>query len=366
MTAQPNVQPLVHVKNRAAPVYFQPPFLRNAWYVAMWSEDLAPGALVERTILNESVVFYREASGKVVALTNRCPHRFAPLDKGKLLPGDRIRCPYHGLEFDGTGKCVHNPHGNGTVPPGMATQSWPVVERHTCVWIWMGDREPDPSLIPDYSVIDNADPAHATKRDRIIVQAHVQLVADNLLDLSHGIYLHDGLLANEESASAEITTQEEGNSVTVLRSAKGVQLVGLHREYWPHKIFTVDKFSSIRWNAPSNLLLTQGACLPGESREHGVGYYGIHLLTPQTDRTTSYHFMAVRFNVQTAPAANEDLNARISKSRRYAFAEQDAPIIEAQQRALDAKGGQLSPTVMIVDAGPSRCKRILERLLEQD
>lgn len=366
MSAQLQPSSPIQVRSRGSSEYFQPRFLRNAWYVAMWSEDLKPGALVERTILNESIVFYRREDGTVAALTNQCPHRFVPLDKGKLLPGDRIRCPYHGLEFDGTGKCVHNPHGNGAIPSGMNTRSWPVLEKHTCLWIWMGDREPDPSQIPDYSVIDKADPAHATKRDRIIVKAHVQLVADNLLDLSHGIYLHDGLLANEDSANSEITAVEEGNCVIVHRSAKGVQLVGLHREYWPHDTYTVDKFSSIRWTAPSYLLLTQGACLPGDTRDNAVGYYGIHLLTPETERTTHYHFMAVRFNVQTDPGANDELSAKIAKNRRYAFAEQDAPIIEAQQRVLDSKGGKLNPTLMIVDLGPARCKRILERLLEQD
>jgi phenylpropionate dioxygenase-like ring-hydroxylating dioxygenase large terminal subunit len=27
-----------------------------------------------------------------------------------------VQCPYHGLEFDATGACVHNPHGNGAIP----------------------------------------------------------------------------------------------------------------------------------------------------------------------------------------------------------------------------------------------------------
>ena len=30
--------------------------------------------------------------------------------------GDAIECPYHGLRFDRTGQCVHNPHGDGRIP----------------------------------------------------------------------------------------------------------------------------------------------------------------------------------------------------------------------------------------------------------
>ena len=37
-------------------------FLRNAWYVAAWSDDLADGQLLARTILKEPVVLYRKAS----------------------------------------------------------------------------------------------------------------------------------------------------------------------------------------------------------------------------------------------------------------------------------------------------------------
>ncbi|MEX2036914.1 MAG: Rieske 2Fe-2S domain-containing protein, partial [Xanthobacteraceae bacterium] len=54
-------------------------YLHNAWYVAAWSDDIAEGQLLGRTILKEPVVIYRMANGKVAALADRCVHRFAPL-----------------------------------------------------------------------------------------------------------------------------------------------------------------------------------------------------------------------------------------------------------------------------------------------
>jgi phenylpropionate dioxygenase-like ring-hydroxylating dioxygenase large terminal subunit len=348
------------------PGYFETRFLRNAWYVGMWAAELREGELVERTILGESIVFFRSANGAISALTNRCPHRFSPLHPGKLLDGERIQCPYHGLEFDGAGHCVRNPHGNGIIPNQMKVRSFTAIEKHTCIWVWMGDRSPDLSSVPDFSVIDNAAPGHLTKHDRITVQAHYQLVADNLLDTSHGAYLHAGLLATVENTNAEITVESTDNTVTVNRLARSVPLVGLHREYWPHSTFTVDQYTSVRWSPPSYILLTQGATLPGESSDTKVGYYGIHLLTPETDRTTTYHFTAVRINVSTPASRDAEINAKIEKGRRFAFAEQDAPMIEAQQRVLDAAGGKLQPTLIAVDAGPARCKRIIEKLLAAD
>ncbi|HZN31013.1 MAG TPA: Rieske 2Fe-2S domain-containing protein, partial [Xanthobacteraceae bacterium] len=63
-------------------------YLRNAWYVAAWSDDLAEGQLLGRTILKEPVVLYRKSDGSPAALQDRCPHRFAPLHMGKIVNGD--------------------------------------------------------------------------------------------------------------------------------------------------------------------------------------------------------------------------------------------------------------------------------------
>ena len=41
-------------------------FLRNAWYVAAWNHELIDGKKVARTILEQPIVIYRGASGKVV------------------------------------------------------------------------------------------------------------------------------------------------------------------------------------------------------------------------------------------------------------------------------------------------------------
>src|ERR1700680_4700045 len=91
-------------------------YLRNAWYVAAWSDDLADGQLLARTILKEPVVLYRKQDGNLAALQGRCPHRCAPRSMGKIVKGDCVQCPYHGLEFDSSGACVLNPHGAKNIP----------------------------------------------------------------------------------------------------------------------------------------------------------------------------------------------------------------------------------------------------------
>ena len=103
---------------------------------------------------------------------------------GKIVHGDRIQCPYHGLEFDLSGTCVFNLHGTKSIPPRARVRSYPVTEKHKAIWIWMGERSPDLSKVPDFSVLDNVPEMHATKRDRITIKANYELIIDNLLDLS--------------------------------------------------------------------------------------------------------------------------------------------------------------------------------------
>ena len=52
--------------------------------------------------------------------------------------------------------------------------------------------------------------------------------------------------------------------------------------------------------------------------------------------------------------------------RRFAFAEQDGPVIEAQQIVIDQAGEDLDPLTLSIDVGPMRYKRILQKLIAQD
>ena len=113
-------------------------FLKNCWYAAMWSEALPGKTLVARTLLDEPLIFFRDVAGLPVAMDDMCPHRLAPLRLGKLTTEGRVQCGYHGLEFASDGQCVKNPHGSGNITPGCRVKTYPLQEKHTLVWIWMG------------------------------------------------------------------------------------------------------------------------------------------------------------------------------------------------------------------------------------
>jgi phenylpropionate dioxygenase-like ring-hydroxylating dioxygenase large terminal subunit len=342
-------------------------YLRNAWYVAAWSDDLADGQLIGRTIMQEPVVLYRKADGQVAALEDRCPHRFAPLSMGKIVHGDCIQCPYHGLEFNAAGACVLNPHGTKNIPPRARVRSYPAAEKHKAIWIWMGEVPADPAKVPDFSVLDNVPEMHATKRDRITIRANYELIIDNLLDLSHTSYLHEGILGNADTVESEITVEQDGNDIVVSRHAGNAAAPGLFAILMPKTPDRVDKFTRMRWMPPSNLRLVTGICMPGAVPETGTGYHAIHMLTPETDRTTHYFFTAVRFNVMTADdKLNAQIQDKISTTRRFAFEEQDAPVIEAQQRIIETALTPVDPLILAIDVGPVRYKQVLQKLIRAE
>jgi vanillate O-demethylase monooxygenase subunit len=355
--------PLSSVSRRRAP---EPRFLRNTWYVAMFSSELGEGRLVHRTILNQPVAFYRKEDGGIAAITDRCPHRFVPLSMGKLLAGDRVQCIYHGLQFGADGKCALNPHGSRKVSNSLDLRGYPVVEKHTLIWIWMGDKPADRSKIPDYSCLDGRPELHVTRPGYINVKAHYQLLVDNLLDLSHISYTHAGILGNADTATAEPVVEQDGDVITVTRNSLNAETPGILQMMSPGGFERGDQWQSISWFPASNLRLEFGASKVGEPKERGTGYFALHFLTPETERTTHYRYTASRWNVLTGDERNKEIRDLIYKMRTFAFAEQDVPVIEAQQVSMDQAREEPTPTLLSVDAGPTRYQRVLDRLLAEE
>lgn len=342
------------------------PFLRNAWYVAMWAEQLRPDEPVEQTILGQSLVLFRGSQGEPIALQNRCPHRSAPLHLGRICDGNVIECGYHGLRFDASGACVGNPHGKGVIPIAAKIRSFAAIEKYSLVWVWMGDEDADERLLPDLSLMDHASPRDVTFRDRLEMDAHYELVVDNLLDLSHTGFLHRGVLGGRDTVQAEIKVTQEGDRITVARSMPSVQIPGLFDAMFPRDSDVVDLWAEITWQAPCTLVIDSGVTSPGASRDEGTGIFGLHLLTPVDDRKTVYHFAAVRHHPFPFPEEIRlDLMEKLRVQRRAAFETEDEPMIEAQQRMLD-RSGPVRPVLLEVDAASVRYRRVLQKLLDAE
>jgi phenylpropionate dioxygenase-like ring-hydroxylating dioxygenase large terminal subunit len=342
-------------------------YLRNCWYAAMWSEKLKAGEIIPVTLLDEDLVFYRNGAGDAVAMDDRCPHRLAPLRLGKLLPGGNLQCGYHGLEFASDGHCVKNPHRSGTIPKNCKVKTYRVVEKHTLLWIWMSDAAPDESLIPEFNYLNCHSGYDVGRRDTIVMETGYRNIVDNLMDLSHASFLHDGLLGNADTIWADIKVTQEGNSVTVQRDMNGVTPPLLRDLLFKRDGEKVNMWAKIRWTPPGAVLNDVGTYAPGDDRKNFSGQIGCHILTPATATRTLYHTAATRQGPLgvVADEGDEALKLRIAELRRFAFQEQDDPMLKAQQENI-RKHPEVKPVLLEIDAGPVRCQRILDGLISAE
>ena len=163
------------------------PYVSNAWYVVGWEEDLAPATPLAITVLQQPLVLYRAASGRLVALEDRCVHRLAPLSLGRC-EGDRLRCMYHGLLFGPDGKVVEIP-GQELVPSHARVRSYPVRDEAPFVWVWLGAparaAQVSPPALP--WLTDDSWTALGGARS---TAANYMLLHDNALDRTHFPYVH--------------------------------------------------------------------------------------------------------------------------------------------------------------------------------
>jgi len=332
-------------------------YLKNAWYAIAWSDEIGR-SLFPRTILDTPIVLFRDTEDRVVALRDRCPHRFAPLHRGTL-SGGIVQCPYHGLQFDSAGRCVHNPHGSGVLPKAATVPAYPAVERFMLVWLWMGVPElADESKLPDFSYVD--DPALTTIKGMVQGAGHYELYADNIMDLGHAQFLHTGLGAPAFTKGAR-EVRQEGETVWSNVASLNEELAPLHAAIKQLVGRRLDWWVDVRWNAPANMDLTLYVDEVGGSRQTAKWFdRNFHVITPQTT-TSSFYFWALSRNYRVN---DTELSLQLKAGLDAAFADEDKPMIVAQQAAMGGEGfWDLHPVLLPCDAGAIRARRVLAKLI---
>ena len=331
-------------------------FLRNFWYVAASQHELGNRPF-SRTICGEPIVFFRTDDGAPAALEDRCAHRRLPLSMGKLVDGV-LQCHYHGLRFDRSGRCVRVP-GQDLIPPNACVKSYPLVERYSWVWIWMGDPAlADPDRITDFHWLQ--DPNWGAKTSYLHVEANWQLVVDNLLDLTHLAFVHETTIGNAALV--------ENAAVKVQRTADNVLVTRWMIDTPPPPTFVkvgltgqIDRWQFIDFTPPAFLRLDVGGAPTGTGapegrRDNAISLRNLNAITPETETTTHYFWgQCHNFDVD-----NPETTEKIFKQIETAFHE-DVAVFTAQQRSISQRPD--APQLDInADSGGIQARRIIDRL----
>lgn len=335
-------------------------FVYNAWYVAAFAADVAPGKTVGRKFLNKAVVLFRTEAGEIAALEDRCSHRAMPLSAGHV-DGEVIRCCYHGVEFDKRGACTRIPN-QARIPASANVRSYPVVEKDHLVWIWMGD----PALADPDTIIDNPehdDPAWTWRPYAFHVKADWQLIIDNIMDLTHVPYIHSRTIGGnpEQHYGADTQVEFDGRRVTLLRKMPNSVPP---KSYIDAGGFTgrVDRWQEVRFEPRLGMTcrVNAGACDVGTGayegrRDNGFMLANNHFITPETETTSHY-----LWTICTTASPESGVPATLF-DQFFDTISEDEETLEAQQQRIDDDPAR--PFVGIAsDGAVNQARRVLSNL----
>ena len=129
---------------------------------------------------------------------------------------------------------------------------------------------PTPLSSPTSRTSTKVHPASSRSRDWMIIDVDYRLMADNLLDLSHVNFLHEGLLGHSAMNDADVEIREDVESsgattLYVTRTSRDVQPPYLFDLMYRNDQQPVDTWAEMRWNAPGYLRNHAGVTQPGAS-----------------------------------------------------------------------------------------------------
>lgn len=336
-------------------------YVRNAWYVAGWSSEFDDD-LRSITVLEQNIVTFRSATGQVVALEDRCPHRLLPLSKGTRL-GDTIQCGYHGMTFDGSGKCVRIP-GQERIPANAYVAAYPVHERNDIVWIWMGDpAKADPAEV--FDMPEFTDPRwHAHQGEALHLKSNYLNVAENLVDPAHVSFVHPTTLGNAASENVPVRIDTDGDPIVAWRWIRDSAPIGFFKNFGNFK-GNVDRWHYYYLHLPCTAVIDFGssdadAKLAEEDRDHGVRIFALHFMTPVNARYTIDRWMHIR----NTALGDETASEQMDRMFKVAFAE-DKEILEAIQEE-ENRPQNRAPVRILIDKGSNVYRKRLQDLIEAE
>ncbi len=162
----------------------------DEWFPVVAAADVVPGSRHPFGLLDDRFVLLSGTGGDVIVVRDTCPHRGAQLSLGSW-DGATLACPYHGWEFDGTGRCTLQPAQPVLDPPRIADLR-PVAVRESLgmYWVCVGAEPRDVPRFPAYERWPGLTVIFGPK----VLASSGPRIIENFLDMAHFPYVHAGYL----------------------------------------------------------------------------------------------------------------------------------------------------------------------------
>ena len=161
----------------------------EGWYFVASRQDILKKKLIERTWMGIKIVAWCDAEGRICVASAICPHLGADLgpSAGGLVREGALVCPFHGYEFEASGKCIATPYA--PAPKNTGLRTFEVREVAGIVFAWWGanGRPPQWHFPTDEP---EGDEWSGLNLQTIRFRGHPQDTTENIVDLSHLRYVH--------------------------------------------------------------------------------------------------------------------------------------------------------------------------------
>lgn len=161
--------------------------LRRYWFPIAASSELEKKLTKKVRLLGEDLVLYRDKSGNLGLVEERCAHRKASLEYGIIEP-EGIRCQYHGWLYDNKGKVLEQPNepaGKG-FKDRVCITAYPAQELGGLVFAYLGP-EPAP-MLPKWDLFVRDDVIRTI--GYCVVPCNWVQIMENSMDPVHLEWLH--------------------------------------------------------------------------------------------------------------------------------------------------------------------------------
>ena len=161
---------------------------RCYWIPALLAHELPEPDCdpVRVELLSEQLVAFRDTSGQLGLIDERCAHRRVSLWFGRN-EDNGLRCPYHGWKFDVNGNCVEVPSEEPSFCKNIRLKSYPLVEKGGVLWTYMGKPEQQPPL-PEFEFANVKDSQRFISKR--LQESNWLQAMEGGIDSSHVSFLH--------------------------------------------------------------------------------------------------------------------------------------------------------------------------------
>ncbi len=220
--------------------------IKNQWYAVLESKEVKK-QLVAAKRFGEKMLFFRDNSGKINCIADKCCHRGASLALGKHM-GNTVACPFHGIEYNEKGLVTKIPANgsNAPIPKNFKVKAYTVMEKSGFIWLWYGEeREAYPPL---HFFDELNDMCYTSIKDPWAV--HYSRCIENQLDVAHVPFVHYNTIGRGDKTvvnGPKVIFEEDTLTFYVNNVYDDGKIIGKK----PNEVTDYENFFSLKFRFPN-------------------------------------------------------------------------------------------------------------------